>query len=144
MHLLESLPGRSEYFALFATTGWNEEYRLTEDELFASLRGSWHAVSAYEGDTLIGFGRTISDGVLHALIVDMIIDPRHQRKGVGSAILERLVERCRERMIRDVQLFCAKGKSGFYEKHRFARRDADAPGMELRTGSRPVRLANVM
>lgn len=131
MQFLESLPRKSDYFTLFNTTGWNEEYHLSEDDLFASLPASWHAVSAYEGSSLIGFGRTISDGVLHALIVDMIVHPLYQGKGIGGAIIDRLVARCKEKNIRDIQLFCAKGKSGFYVKQGFVRRPDDAPGMEF-------------
>jgi GNAT superfamily N-acetyltransferase len=81
---------------------------------------------------LRGSGRVIADGVLHALIVDMIVLPSHQNRGIGRAILSRLVERCRAAGIRDIQLFCARGKSGFYERCGFIARPADAPGMEYK------------
>ena len=45
-------------------------------------------------------------------------------------VLQELVEKCLELGIHDIQLFCAKGKAGFYEKHGFVVRRADAPGME--------------
>jgi GNAT superfamily N-acetyltransferase len=62
----------------------------------------------------------------------MIVDPEHQGRGIGSEILNRIVSECRSHNIRDVQLFAAQGKSGFYEKHGFAARPPDAPGMELK------------
>jgi len=93
---------------------------------------SWHTVSAYDGDRLAGFGRMICDGVVHALILDMIVLPEYQRKGIGTAILSRLMERCTEAGIRDIQLFSARGKAGFYEKNGFSRRPDDAPGMQIR------------
>ena len=129
---VENCPAIEEYFPLFLTTGWNDEYRFTEDEIRAAISGSWYVVSAYDGGKLIGFGRTISDGVHHALVVDMIVNPEYQGRGIGGEILKRIVAECRSRNIRNVQLFAAKGKAGFYQKHGFAARLADAPGMELK------------
>jgi len=125
-------PGREEFFRLFETTGWNDEYRLTQEQLYEAVVSSWHTVSAYDGDRLAGFGRMICDGVVHALILDMIVLPEYQRKGIGTAILSRLMERCTEAGIRDIQLFSARGKAGFYEKNGFSRRPDDAPGMQIR------------
>jgi len=127
-----ALPEEPEYFKLFESTGWNEEYRLSEDELFAATRQSWCLVSAYDGEQLVGFGRVISDGILHALIVDLIVLPSYQHHGIGRDILNRLVDRCRSDGIRDVQLFCARGMADFYRNCGFIERPADAPGMELR------------
>ena len=123
-------PGETEIFQLFQTTGWNEYFKLTPAELHRAVAESWDAVCAREGQKLVGFGRTISDGILHALIVEMIVLPDYQGKGIGSRILEELVGQCEAEGIRDVQLFCAAGKAGFYEKYGFERRSANAPGMQ--------------
>jgi GNAT superfamily N-acetyltransferase len=131
--LREECPDKEAYLALFTTTGWNEEYHAGADELEKALRNSWLTVAAYEGDVLVGFGRVVSDLVLHAMIYDMIILPAYQGKGIGTLILRRLVDRCHEYGINDIQLFCAKGKRQFYEKNGFAARPDDAPGMQLRT-----------
>lgn len=127
-----TLPDKRQYFLLFESTGWNQEYHLSEDALFASIRQSWYTVSAYDGEQLVGFGRVIADGILHALIVDLIVLPSHQQRGIGRAILDQLVERCGRSGIRDVQLFCARGKVEFYRRGGFIERPLDAPGMELR------------
>ncbi len=129
----ETIPGRDEFFALFNTTGWNEEeYNLSADQLYQAINHSWGMVCAYEDESLIGYGRIISDGVLHALIVDMIVHPAHQGKGIGRTILERLIQQCQACDIKDIQLFCATGKSGFYEKSGFESRPMEAPGMQFR------------
>ncbi len=104
------LPAAEEFFALFATTGWNDEYHLTAEELHAAISLSWHALSVYKGTRLIGFGRVVSDGVLHAMIYDLIVLPEYRGKGIGAEILRRLVETCRDAGIRDVQLFAARGR----------------------------------
>lgn len=87
-------------------------------------------VSAYQDDKLIGFGRIICDGIVHALILDLIVHPDFQNQGIGGLILEKLIKKCQYHQIRDIQLFCAKGYAGFYEKHGFKKRNEDAPGME--------------
>jgi GNAT superfamily N-acetyltransferase len=123
-------PDKQQYVALFKSTGWNEEYQLDDSRLHESIQHSWCLVSAWDGDRLIGFGRAISDGILHALLVDIIILPEYKGKGIGSTVLMKLVERCREARIPDIQLFCAKGQSGFYLRHGFVARPNDAPGMQ--------------
>ncbi len=128
----ERNPAVEDYYPLFLTTSWNDEYGFTAEEVATAIARSWYAGSAYVGDKLVGYGRVISDGVHHALIVDMIVEPAHQGQGIGSGILKRIVDRCRAFRIRDVQLFAAKGKAGFYEGHGFAARPGEAPGMELR------------
>ena len=125
-------PEKTEFFRLFETTGWNEEYRLSPDRLHEAVLASWHTVSAYAAGRLVGFGRMICDGVVHALILDMIVLPEYQGKGIGTGILSRLVERCMQSSIRDIQLFSAKGRAGFYEKNGFSRRPEDAPGMQIK------------
>ncbi len=130
---VEANPEVEAYERLFLTTGWNEKYRFTREELGAAIKGSWYAVSAYEGPRLVGYGRIISDGVHHAFIVEMIVEPDRQGRGIGSAILRMLLEKCRAHRIRDIQLFAARGKAGFYEKHGFGLRPADAPGMQIKT-----------
>ena len=73
----------------------------------------------------------MTDLVLHAMIFDMIVLPDYQGRGIGTKILSRLVNKCLKQGIRDIQLFCAKGKRVFYEKNGFEIRTTDAPGMQL-------------
>lgn len=126
------LPGKEEYYNLFTTTGWNNDYNLTPEELHKSIQSSWKHLSVYSKSNLIGFGRIISDGILHAVIVDLIIHPNFQKKGIGAIILKGLIKVCKEKNIRDIQLFAAKGKYGFYEKFGFVKRPIDAPGMDYK------------
>ena len=128
----EQLPDKQQYFELFLTTGWNQQYQASPEEVEQANRNSWLTVSAYDGDKLVGFGRVVTDFVLHAMIFDMIILPAYQGQGIGTMVLEKLVKKCKDHGIRDIQLFCAKGKRGFYEKNGFEVRAEDAPGMQLR------------
>jgi GNAT superfamily N-acetyltransferase len=131
----EEIPTLEQFWPLFQSTGWNREYRLSPAEVMQGLRNSWYAVAAYEGAVLVGFGRLVSDEVLYAMIYDLIVLPDHQRQGIGTRILDLLLQRCRRAKIRDIQLFCARGKRSFYEKRGFVARPDDAPGMQYRPES---------
>jgi len=78
----------------------------------------------------VGFGRLVSDGILHAMIYELIVLPEYQGKGIGGKILEKLVKKCKESDVRDIQLFCAAGQREFYEKRGFVARTEGAPGMQ--------------
>jgi GNAT superfamily N-acetyltransferase len=127
-----ALPATAQFAALFETTGWNNEYRCAPAELAAALQATWYAVSAYDGSQLVGYGGVISDGVIHALVVNLIVAPAYREQGIGQMILGKLVAQCRTAGVRDIQLFCARGKMGFYEKQGFVARPAEAPGMQFR------------
>ena len=127
----EKLPPPADYHQLFETTGWNQSYRANADELFRAISSSWYTLAAYDKDELVGFGRVVSDGVLYALICDLIVKPSFQGQGIGSTLLNKLIDRCRQLQVRVIWLFSAKGKSSFYEKFGFEERPADAPGMQM-------------
>ena len=127
----EKLPARAAYYPLFETTGWNKSYRVSPQELSQAISESWYVLSAYENGCLVGFGRVISDGVLYALVCDLIVNPNCQGQGIGSALLAKLIEHCRSKGIRVIWLFAAKGKSPFYAKFGFQERPTDAPGMQM-------------
>jgi len=129
----ETLPSTNDYWDLFNTTGWNVEYNFTITDLEKAIKNSWYSLSVFNSEKLIGFGRVIADGVYHALIVDLIVHPDYQGKGIGSMLLERLVKKCEDNKIRDVQLFAATDKYEFYEKHNFEKRPTNAPGMQYKT-----------
>ena len=124
------IPDIDSFFNIFESTGWNIRYKKTKESLYSAIIDSWFAISAYINDDLVGFGRVISDGSLHAFIVDLIIIPQYQGKGIGKAILEKLVAEIKNNGIRDIQLCCAKGKKEFYIKCGFTERPEDAPGMQ--------------
>jgi len=123
-------PNNRDFYNLFQTTGWYEGIYIDEYKIETILKNSWFMVSVYNKDQLIGFGRIISDLCLHALILDVIIIPEFQRKGIGTKIMDILLDKCLKEEIIDIQLFCAMGIEGFYKKLGFEKRDINAPGMQ--------------
>jgi ribosomal protein S18 acetylase RimI-like enzyme len=127
MTITKKLPTTDQFFELFETTGWNTKYELNKDELYTALKNSWYCISVYDNEKLVGFGRIICDGIVHALILDVIVLPERQGEGLGKKIMDKLVSKCKKHKIRDIQLFCAKGKREFYEKLGFEIRPEDGP-----------------
>jgi len=122
-------PSASEFAALYDETGWGSWPIETFER---ALSGSWVVCSARDdAGTLVGIGRLISDGALHAFVTEMIVAPAARGAGVGGEIVDRLVAESRRRGVNDVQLFAARGRAEFYERHGFERRPADGPGMDL-------------
>jgi GNAT superfamily N-acetyltransferase len=124
-------PTAEEFKRLFRSSGWSEALQVADDRLAATLPHAWYAVCARRGGQVVGTGLVLSDGALHALIVNVIVMPEVRGYGIGTEIMKRLVARCQEAGLLQVQLFSARGKRGFYERLGFVARPEDGPGMEL-------------
>ena len=127
----EDLPDPEAFFRLYTSTGWNERRSLTAAQLARAVAASYYTLSVYDGNELVAFGRLVSDGVYQCFACDMIVWPSYQGRGLGRRVMERLIAHAKGQGIGWLQLTCAKGKQGFYEKLGFAARPDDAPGMEL-------------
>jgi GNAT superfamily N-acetyltransferase len=120
-----------EFERLFRSSGWTEAMDVPADRLAETLPHAWYAVCARRGGEIVGTGMVLGDGVLHALIVDVIVTPELRGHGIGTEIMLRLIARCREADVLGVQLFSARGARSFYERLGFVARPDDGPGMEL-------------
>lgn len=56
------------------------------------LKNSLFTVCIYHEFTLIGMGRIIGDGGAFFQIVDIVVRPSHQGKGLGKLIMKKLME----------------------------------------------------
>lgn len=56
-----------------------------------SLKNSLYTVAAEEDDQVVGMGRLIGDGMYY-MIVDIVVQPAYQRMGIGSKILNMIIE----------------------------------------------------
>lgn len=102
-----------------------------------SLNHTLYNVVAVENDEIIGMGRLLGDASIYWYVNDVYVLTAHQGRGVGKAIMERLLNYIQENSIPNTEvsvcLMCAKGKEGFYEKLGFKCRphDYEGSGMEL-------------
>jgi len=110
------------------------------------LEGSDAVVAVVETDTgaLAAFARVLTDGVCLALILDVIVAPRHRGRGVGRLLMDSVLGLPVLRDVVSVELVCQPelvpfyarwGFSGEVGRSRLLRRTAD-PALR---GRRPAR-----
>lgn len=96
---------------LFKLVEWDNR---TSNEVKKSFSKSSHVLVALENKIIVGFGRTVDDGKYYALIVDVVVRPSHQGKGIGKNIVETLKKELKGYNF--ITLTSAPNKDGFYKK----------------------------
>ena len=120
------------YLRLRSQVNWKQ---LTLRQASMALDNSLYVITAFDGDRPIGMGRVVGDGAVISYIQDLIVIPEYQGKGVGSMILNALIEYVDSLTMDNSEmmlcLMCAKGRENFYKKHNFIARPTDklGPGM---------------
>ncbi len=82
----------SEILDLYNSVGWIA-YTKHPDALRKGFKNSMLTLAAYEGDKLLGIIRTVGDGETIVFVQDILVFPKYQRKGVGSALLQAILNR---------------------------------------------------
>src|SRR6266480_4789862 len=80
----------SDVADLFKAVGWGHR---EPEHLHDAFSKSTFKCFAFDGDKLVGFGRTIDDGKYMATVVDMIVHPDYQGRGIGRRIMQILQSR---------------------------------------------------
>ncbi len=100
---------------------------FSKEQTRKSLDNSLYAVTAVNENQTVGMGR---------LIVDIVVHPTYQKKGIGTNITNMLVEYVKNRIpiggSSSIQLIVEKGKEEFYEKMGFKRIPHDYCGSGMR------------
>jgi GNAT superfamily N-acetyltransferase len=93
---------------------WKEEY--DPKELSRLILGSFLFVVAVDLKTgrAVGMGRVIADGVSDGYIQDLVVLPEYRKTGIGTRIVEVLVNKCVERGISWIGLIAEPGTEKFY------------------------------
>jgi GNAT superfamily N-acetyltransferase len=120
-----------DYRRLREAVGWATP-PLDDATVQVALDRTWNVV-AHSEDGVVGIGRLLDDGALYATIWDMIVLPAEQRRGIGSAILERLLERAEGRTI--VTLVATEAGRPLYERFGFRVESGGSWGMIRRPPS---------
>lgn len=88
-----------------------------------ALQNGLMNVSAIYNGELVGMGRLVGDGAMYWYLQEIIILPQFQRKGIGTLIVNHLVDYVRENSVTGnfttIGGVSAKGKEPFYEKMGF-------------------------
>ncbi|WP_291567244.1 MULTISPECIES: GNAT family N-acetyltransferase [unclassified Clostridium] len=81
-----------------------------------AFENSYAVVFVFDDDTLVGFGRAISDGVYQAAIYDIAVLPEYQGKGIGRIVIDNITKNLPQC---NFILYASPGKEVFYEKMNF-------------------------
>ena len=93
--------------------GWA---RLDED-YSSLLKGYWATVGGFDSNgTLVAWCAVISDGVRHAVLLDVIVHPSFQGQGIGGELVGRSIEHICSHGISIIHVDFLPEKAGFYER----------------------------
>ena len=81
----------SEVLRLYQSVGWTN-YTERPEMLKNAYAHSLRTYAAYAEDKLVGIIRVVGDGYSVVFIQDLLVFPEYQRKGIGTALLKKVLE----------------------------------------------------
>ena len=81
----------AEILPLYESVGWIF-YCKHPDVVKEAYANSLCILAAYEEDRLVGLIRSVGDGHTILFIQDLLIFPEYQRRGIGTALMNALLE----------------------------------------------------
>lgn len=120
---------------LYDAVGWSA-YTDSPQTLAAALAGSTRVAVAWDDAELVGLARVVSDGHSICYLQDILVDPRHQRTGLGRQLAELVLAPFAHVRQKVLLTDTEPGQKAFYEAlgYRQAGTDAahDDAGLPLR------------
>lgn len=86
--LHDETPSQPDYLRLRIVAGLTPK---TAEGAAAGLPNTVFGVVVRRGTEVVGMGRLVGDGGLFYQVVDMAVMPEHQGRGLGKAIMQKLV-----------------------------------------------------
>ncbi len=90
-----------EILRLYTQVGWTA-YTENMPALEQGYKNSLLALAAYENEELLGIVRVVGDGATVILVQDLLVSPKKQRQGIGTALLKAVLDRYAN--VRQIQL----------------------------------------
>ncbi len=122
-------PTTKEFIKLFISVGWEREEKRVDE----NRKNSCFAVSIYKNNEILAMGRVVGDGA-YFTIYDVVVDKTHQGKGLGSIIINEIINWYKTFKDDDTFLYlnASKGKEQFYEKFGFRARPNEEVGSGMK------------
>ena len=81
-----------EILSLYKSVGWTA-YTEQLDVLRQGFENSMLILAAYDAEKLLGIIRAVGDGATIVFVQDILVFPEYQRRGVGTALLQAVLNR---------------------------------------------------
>lgn len=118
--LVDNILQAEDFVRLRVKTGFAE---IPVEHARKALQNGLLNVSAIYNGELVGMGRLVGDGAMYWYLQEVIILPEFQRKGIGTMIVNHLVNYAKANSttgkFTTIGGVSAKGKEAFYEKMGF-------------------------
>jgi ribosomal protein S18 acetylase RimI-like enzyme len=88
-HLEVAVPSSDVYRRLRVAAGLSAK---SAEGAALGLPNTLFGVTVEFGGEIVGMGRVVGDGGLFFQVTDIAVDPRHQGRGLGKAIVDEIVE----------------------------------------------------
>lgn len=108
-------PTAKELLGFYNQMGWNDFLGLDLVGMKRLIEGSYHMISAYSNEKLIGNARIISDGVTNAYLCGLGVLEPYRKQGVAAQMLQALKEKMDADGLHG-QFFCEESLKEYYEK----------------------------
>ncbi len=122
----------SDYLKLVDSIGWKA---LTEEQVERALKHTMHTVRAIVDNEAVGMARLVGDFGAHGLLTDVVVLPRYQRRGIGSALVNDVLKYINEYTKKDekfiIELCPTYGMKEFYQRLGFKYKPENMDGMYL-------------
>lgn len=97
------------------SVGWNRMENVYKNPLLTS----YYHIAVYEKEVLIGYIDCVSNGVTDAYIQDLMIHPAYQGRGIGTALMKKMIDDLKEKHIYMISVVFEEKLKPFYEKFGF-------------------------
>ena len=120
------------YHELRSSVEW---MNFNVEQTAQGLSRSLYSLVVFDEQKPVGMGRVVGDGIYN-IICDVVVDPAYQGKGIGSQIMNRLLNYLKEQTPENgrtsIHLIAEKGKETFYEKFGFKLVPNESSGSGMR------------
>ena len=119
MELVDNVLTPDIYNVLRKSVGWS---KFSVAQAQTAINNRCLNVVAFAEKEPIAMGSILGDGI-YFFLVDIVVAPSYQGKGIGKEIVERLIQSVKNELPTDercsIHLVSAQGKEGFYKKSGF-------------------------
>jgi len=121
-YIIDGIIDIDQLLNLYESVGWRQYLSLDRKIIEQMILNAHHSVQGSIDGELIGFGRSLSDKVLYVIFQDIIVNPKYQRKKIGTTIIHLLQKQYSNFPRQDlIRLFAEPDAEIFYQSLGFCK-----------------------